>query len=199
MATEVRVPTTGNAGEDAVLLDWLVVEGQEVDVRGGHGGVDVVDGDPHGVAAFLGAIGAGVVDQDAAHGLRGLNPARAEALAAGALEDPVRLARLIGAGGASDALRAGLTKTAWLGSVLPILVGRGDVAGLAAALGDRSLPEAARLGAIEALGRLDDPAVEAPLRAVATSTAEDEELRKAAWRALRRARRQRSRAQETHA
>ncbi len=30
MATEVRVPTTGNAGEDAVLLDWLVVEGQEV-------------------------------------------------------------------------------------------------------------------------------------------------------------------------
>ncbi|MBK9368365.1 MAG: HEAT repeat domain-containing protein [Deltaproteobacteria bacterium] len=135
----------------------------------------------------------------AAHGLRGLNPARAEALAAGALEDPVRLARLIGAGGASDALRAGLTKTAWLGSVLPILVGRGDVAGLAAALGDRSLPEAARLGAIEALGRLEDPAVEAPLRAVATSTAEDEELRKAAWRALRRARRQRSRAQETHA
>ncbi|WP_413317239.1 dihydrolipoamide acetyltransferase family protein [Agrococcus sp. 1P02AA] len=31
MATEVRIPTTGNAGEDAVLVEWLVDVGQRVD------------------------------------------------------------------------------------------------------------------------------------------------------------------------
>ena len=30
MATDVRVPTTGNAGEDAVLLEWNVTEGSDV-------------------------------------------------------------------------------------------------------------------------------------------------------------------------
>lgn len=31
MATEVRIPTTGNAGEDAVLVEWLVGVGDHVD------------------------------------------------------------------------------------------------------------------------------------------------------------------------
>ncbi|MCH1883926.1 dihydrolipoamide acetyltransferase family protein [Agrococcus sp. ARC_14] len=31
MATEVRIPTTGNAGEDAVLVEWLVEVGQQVE------------------------------------------------------------------------------------------------------------------------------------------------------------------------
>lgn len=31
MATEVRIPTTGNAGEDAVLVEWLVAVGEHVD------------------------------------------------------------------------------------------------------------------------------------------------------------------------
>ena len=30
MATDVRVPTTGNAGEDAVVLEWNVAEGSDV-------------------------------------------------------------------------------------------------------------------------------------------------------------------------
>ena len=30
MATDVRVPTTGNAGEDAVVLEWNVTEGADV-------------------------------------------------------------------------------------------------------------------------------------------------------------------------
>jgi pyruvate dehydrogenase E2 component (dihydrolipoamide acetyltransferase) len=30
MATDVRVPTTGNAGEDAVVLEWSVTEGSDV-------------------------------------------------------------------------------------------------------------------------------------------------------------------------
>jgi pyruvate dehydrogenase E2 component (dihydrolipoamide acetyltransferase) len=30
MSTDVRVPTTGNAGEDAVIVDWKVAEGAEV-------------------------------------------------------------------------------------------------------------------------------------------------------------------------
>src|SRR5215207_9957636 len=30
MATDVRVPTTGNAGEDAVVLEWNVAEGADV-------------------------------------------------------------------------------------------------------------------------------------------------------------------------
>ena len=30
MATDVRVPTTGNAGEDAVVLEWNVTEGSDV-------------------------------------------------------------------------------------------------------------------------------------------------------------------------
>ncbi len=32
MSTDVRVPTTGNAGEDAVIVDWNVALGQEVSV-----------------------------------------------------------------------------------------------------------------------------------------------------------------------
>ncbi|MCB9797089.1 MAG: hypothetical protein H6741_30760, partial [Alphaproteobacteria bacterium] len=58
---------------------------------------------------------------------------------------------------------------------------------------DRSHPEATRLGALEGLGRLSVEAVEAPLLAVAKAEAEDEELRRAAWRALRRSRRARAR------
>jgi ParB family transcriptional regulator, chromosome partitioning protein len=72
---------------------------------------------------------------------------------------------------------------------LPLLIAGGDVAGLAAALADRTLPEATRLGAIEALARIATDASFAPILAVATAEAEDEELRKGAWRALRRGRR----------
>ncbi len=56
-------------------------------------------------------------------------------------------------------------------------------------LADRKLSEAARLGAAEALGRIGTgPAIEA-LRKTAESSDEDEELRKAAYRAIRRGRR----------
>jgi ParB family transcriptional regulator, chromosome partitioning protein len=43
---------------------------------------------------------------------------------------------------------------------------------------------------VEALGKLADDAALAALRGVGANEAEDEELRKAAWRALRRAKRE---------
>jgi len=94
-----------------------------------------------------------------------------------------------GVGTAGAALRAAAGKVHTQGAALPHLVAAGDVVGLAAVLGDKKLSEPTRLGAIEALGRIaTGPAFEA-LRKVASATGEDEELRKAAYRAIRRGRR----------
>ena len=56
---------------------------------------------------------------------------------------------------------------------------------------DRALPEAARLGAVEGLAAMAREPAEDVLRRVGMSTVEDEELRKAAWRGLRRSKRAR--------
>jgi ParB family chromosome partitioning protein len=127
----------------------------------------------------------------AAAALRALAPDRASALAAQMVDDRSTLDRLLGSGasGASAALRAAATKVHTQGVALPHLVAAADVAGLAAALADKKLAETTRLGAIEALGRIATDEAFAALFAVATSTAEDEELRKAAYRAVRRGRR----------
>ena len=78
------------------------------------------------------------------------------------------------------------------GAVLPYLAQIGDVEGLTAVLEDRSLPDPDRLGALEALATLGLEAAEAPIRAVGLAEEEEEELRKAAWRALRRSKRTRA-------
>ena len=61
-------------------------------------------------------------------------------------------------------------------------------------LADRKRPEAARLGALEGLGAMAREDAEAVLRRVGGDESEEDEIRKAAWRALRRSRRSRSQA-----
>jgi len=56
---------------------------------------------------------------------------------------------------------------------------------------DRKKPEAARLGAIEGLGVMATEAAEAVLTQVGAADGDDEDVRKAAWRALRRSKRAR--------
>jgi ParB family chromosome partitioning protein len=88
-------------------------------------------------------------------------------------------------------LRDAARQAHYQGVVLPYLIRAGDVEGLAAVAGDRSLSEAARLGAVEAIAAVaTDPADEA-LRKVGLDEREDEALRKAAWRGLRRSKRAR--------
>ncbi|WP_165247641.1 HEAT repeat domain-containing protein [Paludisphaera soli] len=91
----------------------------------------------------------------------------------------------------SGLLRDAARQSHYQGVALPYLIRAGDVEGLAAVAGDRSLSEAARLGAIEAIAAVaTDPADEA-LRKVGLDEREDEALRKAAWRGLRRSKRAR--------
>jgi len=59
---------------------------------------------------------------------------------------------------------------------------------------DRSLPEVARLGAVEGLAAMAREPAEEILRRVGLRTDEDEEFRKAAWRGLRRSKRARQKA-----
>ena len=77
------------------------------------------------------------------------------------------------------------------GIVLTHLVARGELAAIGAAL--KSPEENVLLGAIEALGALGDEKAEAQLAGFASDDARDEELRKAAWRAIRRSKRTRAR------
>ena len=145
-------------------------------------------------APGLDALAAAAVGNDgrereiAAGAIGKLDPARAAALAPRLLDDRDSLRRLLAGHeqGALPALRTAALKVHTQGVALPLLIAGGDVAGLAAALADRQLSEAARLGAIEALARIATEASFAPILAVAKDEAEDDELRKGAWRALRR-------------
>lgn len=128
----------------------------------------------------------------AASALAARAPDRAGALVARVLDDPTTLAALRPQ---ASAVRGGLGSVHTQGVVLPAVVRQGDAASLAALLADRALPEAVRMGALEGLGRIGTAEAEAPLIALGKSTDEDEGLRKAAWRALRRARRARKSAQ----
>jgi ParB family chromosome partitioning protein len=120
-----------------------------------------------------------------------LAPDRAAALSDRVMDEKECLGRLLAGheAFAREALRASARRVHTQGAALPLLIEGGDVEGLSAALADRALGEAARLGAMEALAMIATGAAEASILAVATAEDEDEELRKAAWRALRRARR----------
>ena len=76
--------------------------------------------------------------------------------------------------------------------VLPHLIAGGDGATLATVAADDSLPETTRLGAIEGLAAIATEATEDELAKLGKAEAMDEELRKAAWRGLRRSKRQRA-------
>ena len=145
-------------------------------------------------APGLDALAAAAVGNDgrereiAAGAINKLAPDRAAALAPRLLDDRDSLRRLLAGHppGAQAALRSAALQVHTQGVALPLLIEGGDVAGLAAALADRKLPEATRLGAIEALARIATDGAFAPILAVAKDEAEDDELRKGAWRALRR-------------
>lgn len=65
-------------------------------------------------------------------------------------------------------------------------IARRSVAELAALAGDAGQTESRRLGAIESLGRMADPAADQVLKTLSTPQTGDEDLQKAAYRALRR-------------
>lgn len=134
----------------------------------------------------------------AATNLAALSPERAQAAVASTLEDGPSLNRLLGRDAALSeaaraALRGAVANIHTQGVALPHLVAARDVAGLRVILEDPSLQDELRLGALEGLARIASPEVEEILAAIGKSEDEDEELRMAAWRALRRARRQRAR------
>jgi ParB family chromosome partitioning protein len=91
-------------------------------------------------------------------------------------------------------LRGAAVQVHYQGVAVPHLAARNDVAGLAAVAGNRGFPEEARLGAIEGLAAAASEAAEAELVRIGQAEGEPEELRKAAWRGLRRSRRARAKA-----
>ena len=128
----------------------------------------------------------------AAAALSGRDRSAASALVGSLLDDGVSVARLLD-GEVGDAAKGSLMEAAGdahrQGVALPYLVSLGDAEGLGARLRDRTLNEALRLGIVEALARIADPGALDLLRAFGRDEEEDEELRKAAWRAVRRGQR----------
>ncbi len=137
----------------------------------------------------------------AAQALARLDPEKAGSLAERLLTDAVGFRRLTleGKVPVDSILRAASKQVHSQGVVLPALIDRGEVATLAAVLEDRSLPEAARLGALEGLGAMALEPAEAVLRKVGADAKEDEGIRKAAWRSLRRSGRAREKSGKAQA
>ena len=123
------------------------------------------------------------------------SPERAQQLAEKLLSDRISFNRLMLRDGAqeTDMLRNAVRQVHYQGVALPHLIAQADVEGLAAVAENASLSEATRLGAIEGLAKIPKAAAEAKLLHVAKNATEEEELRKAAWRALRRLKRARQR------
>jgi ParB family transcriptional regulator, chromosome partitioning protein len=154
---------------------------------------------PGAMAALESAalVGAPEVRAAAAQVLARRDPKQALTLAGRLLSDRVSFERLVldGAVEVNNTLRAAVEQVHYQGVVLPALIGRGEIATLAAVAEDRSLPEATRLGAVEGLAAMGREPAEEVIRRVATRTGEDEEFRKALWRGLRRSKRARRKPQ----
>ena len=82
-----------------------------------------------------------------------------------------------------------LQQVHYQGVLMPELINRGATEELLGILRDRGLTETARMGAIESLARLADVAMEAALKTVGEDEAEEETVRRAAWRGVKRSRR----------
>jgi ParB family chromosome partitioning protein len=119
-------------------------------------------------------------------------------LAGKLLSDRVTFNRLAAREGArvEDTLRGALAQVHYQGVAVPLLVARRDVPGLAAVAANRGFTEETRLGAVEGLAAVATEAAEAELLKVGQAKDAPEELRKAAWRGLRRSRRVRKKAAE---
>jgi ParB family chromosome partitioning protein len=117
---------------------------------------------------------------------------RAAPLAEKLLADRVSFQRLTaGAGAAVQAtLRQAAGHLHYQGVALPALLASGDLDTLAAVLENAKLPDVTRLGALEGLARLRTLTAETRLASFAQAE-QNEDLKKAAWRALRRSKRAR--------
>jgi ParB family transcriptional regulator, chromosome partitioning protein len=124
-------------------------------------------------------------------------PARAPALAGRILSDRVAFNRLVGDGaGLIETLRGAVDQVHYQGVAVPVLAARRDVAGLTAVANNRTLPEETRIGAVEGLAATASEEAEKELAGVGRSLENPEEVRKAAWRGLRRSKRARQRMTE---
>ena len=127
----------------------------------------------------------------AASALADRAPKVAEELLPETLSDRATLDRLVR--GVPDAkaqpvLRGAAIQAHAQGIALPHLIARGDADGLAAVATDTAQDFGVRAGAIEALARIASASAQDTIAQVGKS-ADDEELQKTAWRALRRAKR----------
>jgi ParB family chromosome partitioning protein len=123
-------------------------------------------------------------------------PARAAAIGGDLVGDRSSF-DLIAAGRGKEldtVLRAAGRVVHYQGVALPHLVARGDMDALVAMANDGGLSEVTRTGAIEAIAKLATVAGEAVLVGIGADPAGDEELRKTAWRAVRRSKRARLKA-----
>jgi ParB family chromosome partitioning protein len=117
--------------------------------------------------------------------------ARAPEVAGRTLSDRVAFNRVAArAGQHLDAtLRGAVGQVHYQGVIVPHLVARRDVDGLKAVAVNPGFSQETRLGAIEGLAAEASPAAQAVLQSLGRSEEQPEELRKAAWRGLRRAKR----------
>jgi ParB family chromosome partitioning protein len=124
------------------------------------------------------------------------DPARAAGMAGHVLSDRVAFNRVADQAGAglADTLHKAVSQVHYQGVAVPHLAALRDVAALAAVANDRKLSEETRLGAVEGLAAAATEAAEAELERVGRAPDNPEELRKAAWRGLRRSKRARQRA-----
>lgn len=119
---------------------------------------------------------------------------RAQKLIDSALSDRPGFNRLAVAGAVSATNVASAAANVHYQPVaLPVFVAEKDVKTLAGIARDKKAAEAARYGAVEGLGVMAIEPAEAVLVEIGTSKDEDKELKKAAWRALRRSKRARKR------
>jgi ParB family chromosome partitioning protein len=159
----------------------------------------LADGDPTGpVLEALERLAAGddpEVRATAAGAVARADPARAAAVAGRVLSDRVAFNRAAAHGDdrLTAVLRGAAVQIHSQGVAVPHLAARRDVAGLAAVAGNRGFPEEARLGAVEGLAAAASEEAEAELVRLGRAEGEPEELRKAAWRGLRRSKRARLR------
>ncbi len=121
------------------------------------------------------------------------DPKRAAKLAGRALADRVAFNRMAAQGPAqlTATLRGAAAQVDYQGIAIPHLAAAKDVAGLAAVAGNHGFSEETRVGAIEGLAAAASEQAEAELIKIGRAEKEPEELRKAAWRGLRRSRRAR--------
>jgi ParB family transcriptional regulator, chromosome partitioning protein len=122
------------------------------------------------------------------------DPKRAAKLAGKLLSDRPSFNRLVAARAVHAAdVASAAGQVHYQPVALPVLVDEKDVKTLAIVAKDRKAADVARLGAVEGLGVMAMEPAEAVLVEIGIAKDDDKEIRKAAWRALRRSKRARKR------